>query len=214
MTLSSLILKELSEGQSEHELAKSIGIPKDALNSILAGSPPDNTEVWKKLATYFRMDMDFLRFGELRPKDCHCEFLSGTPTTAVESFRKVPLISWQNIAGILNDSRQNNADNVEGMIETDVHGEHVFALLVKDDSMEPLFHRGETVFVNPDLPTDDEQYVIVMDQEDVSQGAELRQLRKIDHTYLLRALNPAYHDSPLTTRHKIIGRVVRLRMNL
>ncbi|MGH7233207.1 MAG: S24 family peptidase [Nitrospiraceae bacterium] len=50
------------------------------------------------------------------------------------------------------------------MVETDVHGEHVFALRVKDDSMEPLFHTGETVFVNPALPADDDQYVIVLEE--------------------------------------------------
>lgn len=38
------------------------------------------------------------------------------------------------------------------MIETDVSGPPVFALRVKDDAMQPLFHQGEIIFVSQDLP--------------------------------------------------------------
>jgi len=34
------------------------------------------------------------------------------------------------------------------MIETDVSGPRVFALRVKNDAMQPLFHQGEMIFVS------------------------------------------------------------------
>ena len=212
MTLKGLLLRELSEGHTEASLAKAIGIPQKTIDCILAGVLPEDTDVWKKSAIYFRMDMDFLRYGELKDSVSHGEFLSAKPTTEVDPFRPIPMISWKRIAQMTNNGAPAEANQIEGMIETDVHGEHIFAVRVQDDSMEPLFHPEEIVFVNPDLHVERDQYAIVIDQD--SQEATIRQIREVGEDILLHTLNPKYHDTPFMKQHRIVGRVVRLRMNL
>ncbi|MEO8048712.1 MAG: S24 family peptidase [Nitrospirota bacterium] len=100
------------------------------------------------------------------------------------------------------------------MIETDVFGPRVFALRVKNNAMEPLFHKGEVIFVNPDLPRLQGHYVIVLSRDKGIEEGILRQLKKLGDQLWLRALNPKYADCPLTKQEQIVGRVVRLRMDL
>jgi phage repressor protein C with HTH and peptisase S24 domain len=83
-------------------------------------------------------------------------------------------------------------NHIEGMIETDVHGEHIFAVRVHDDSMEPLFHPEEIVFVNPDLHSEHDQYVVAIDQD--AHEATIRQIKKTGE--VLHTLNKNYHDTP------------------
>ena len=101
--------------------------------------------------------------------------------------------------------------HAEAMLETDVTGNRTFAVTVKDDSMQPLFSEGEVIFVNPDLPSQSGHYVLV---DGDSNGALLRQLKNVGGEAVLHPLNRRYDDLPLSLRHRIWGRVVRLRKNL
>jgi phage repressor protein C with HTH and peptisase S24 domain len=100
------------------------------------------------------------------------------------------------------------------MLETDVPGVRTFAIQVKDDSMEPLFSEGEVVFVNPDLPTEPGQYVLVDSEDGRPEGALLRQLKEIDGQTTLHPLNRLHKGLPVTNEQRILGLVVRLRKNL
>jgi hypothetical protein len=61
--------------------------------------------------------------------------------------------------------------------------------------------------VNPDLPGQSGQYVLV---DGDPKGALLRQLKHVGGEAVLRR----YEDLPLSPGHRIWGRVVRLRKNL
>jgi SOS-response transcriptional repressor LexA len=100
------------------------------------------------------------------------------------------------------------------MLETDVPGKRTFAVTVKDDSMQPLFSEGDIVFVNPDLSWEPGHFVVVKAKHSKPMQAFLRQLNVIGGRAVLHALNRRYEDLPLTNRHRIWGRVVRLRKNL
>ena len=104
--------------------------------------------------------------------------------------------------------------HAEAMLETDVPGKRTFALQVKDDSMQPFFSEGEVIFVDPDRPSKPGHYVIVASEHGRPDRALLRQLREIGGRTFLHALNRRYEDLPITTRQRILGRVVRLRKNL
>jgi phage repressor protein C with HTH and peptisase S24 domain len=80
--------------------------------------------------------------------------------------------------------------------------------------MEPLFHEGEIIFINPDLRPQAGDYVVVLDQMAEANHGYLRQFKKIQERYILHPLNIQYKDTPLMSHQKIVGRVVRLRMNL
>ena len=89
MDLKNLILRELSEGLTEKELASAVRVPLRTLVSVLAGKNPKDLAVWERFARYFRMEPDFLRTGEsayarsavTRPGDAYRS----------DSIRKVPL---------------------------------------------------------------------------------------------------------------------------
>ncbi|HJU05312.1 MAG TPA: S24 family peptidase [Nitrospiraceae bacterium] len=204
MRLQGLLLRELSEGQSERRLADSIGITQDVLQEVLAGHVIRDVEIWKKFAAYFRMDLDMLRFGELHPT-AQGHLLPPDPSEEVVTYRKVPLRAWSRAA------RDTASRAVEAMIETDVAGENVFALRVPDDSMQPLFRQGEIIFVNPDARVEEDQYMVV---DTAGRDTVLRQMKKIGREYVLHALNPKYSDTTLTDDGHVIGRVTRLRLNL
>ncbi|MEO8048711.1 MAG: helix-turn-helix transcriptional regulator [Nitrospirota bacterium] len=98
MELRSLIHKELSDGLDEEELGASIGVSHEAIKHILAGGDPESVEAWRKFAAYFRMDLDFLRFGKSKLATSHSELLSPNPATGTVQYRKVPLVSWSKLA--------------------------------------------------------------------------------------------------------------------
>jgi SOS-response transcriptional repressor LexA len=209
-----MIYKELSEGLSEDELGDSIGVGPTVIKEILAGDIPTNPSIWNKFASYFRVDLDALRFGKSKSPTSHHELLSANPVTDTVGYRKIPLLSWNKIGRGLQRDGGRGDKRAQAMIETDVSGPNIFALRIKDDAMEPLFHKGEIIFVNPDLPVRHDQYVVAISREKGVEDAQLRQLKKLNNQFWLRALNSKYPDCPLTKRQKIVGRVVRLRMNL
>lgn len=214
MELKSLIHKELSEGLDEEELAASIGVSREVIKRILLGGIPKDVKTWKKFAAYFHMELDALQFGKTKLTASHSELLSPNPVTETVHYRKIPLLSWDKVGRATQRSGDPIEELEQTMIETDVAGARVFALRVKDNAMEPLFHKGEIVFVNPDLPPAQNHYVVVVTRGKDGEDARLRQLKKLENQLWLRALNPKYPDCPLTTRQRIVGRVVRLRMNL
>ena len=214
MELRSLIHKELSDGLNEEELGASIGVSHEIIKHILAGGNPESLEVWRKFAAYFRMDLDFLRFGKSKLAHSHSELLSPNPVTETVQYRKVPVLSWSKLGQLMRQSGGSIKKLAQALIETDVSGSRVFALRVKNDAMEPLFHKGEIIFVNPDLPPVQGHYVVVLSREKDAEEARLRHLEKHRNQLWLCALNPKYADCLLTKRQRIVGRVVRLRMNL
>jgi translation initiation factor IF-1 len=60
MDLKNLILRELSEGLTEKELASAVRVPLRTLVNVLAGKNPKDLAVWERFARYFRMEPDVL----------------------------------------------------------------------------------------------------------------------------------------------------------
>jgi SOS-response transcriptional repressor LexA len=211
--LQSLIQYQLSEGRTEQELAEDIGVSKFTIHGVLKGKAQKNPEILNKFARYFRKDVDLLHPGgtDLSPSQRTDKDPNGHP----KSYRKVPVLSWKQIRQVLE-----HPDLIpflvsrEGRVETDLSGTHIFALQVEDDSMEPLFHPGEIFFVNMDLRPQDTHYVVVLNQTTKTAPACLRQLQMVGGKYVLHPLNNKYQEAPLTNKQKIVGRVVRLRMDL
>ena len=214
ISLGSLIRYQLiSEGLTEHDLAEDIGVPTFTIHGILKGRGPKSPDVLKKLARYFHMDVDLLRSGKLDLANTQKKN-EETPGRH-EPYRKVPILSWAEMSQVVaqQDSRSFLASRQQ-MIETELSGARVFALHVNDVSMEPLLHEGEIVFVNPDLEPQPGHYVVVWDHTGEADSGCLRQLKKIQKRSVLHPLNTQFKDTPLTSHQKIVGRVVRLRMNL
>jgi SOS-response transcriptional repressor LexA len=206
MAVERLILKELSEGQTEAQVAEAIGIPVETLQSILKGQLPDDDATWDKRKIYFKMSEDTLRFGELLQSPSVSPFLPPHPDHEVVSPRQVPLLSWSQLL------EGKGPDGSEEMVETDVAGDHVFAVRVPDDSMEPLFYRDKVVFVQPGIQWEGEQYVLVKRADPAE--VLVRQIKVLGKQTVLHALSPNYADAPFTERDTILGKVARVRVDL
>lgn len=104
--------------------------------------------------------------------------------------------------------------HTEATLETDVTGSRTFAVHVRDDSMQPLFTEGEIIFINPDIESEPEDYVIADSRDGSPESILLRQIKRIGSQCMLHPLNRKYEDLPLATREQVLGKVVRLRKNL
>lgn len=78
-----------------------------------------------------------------------------------------------------------------------------FALQVLGDSMEPEFHSGEVIIVEPVAALTGGLYVVVEDED----GYLLRRLDKVEGRWLLIPLNDRYERVPCSLA-RVRGRVV------
>jgi len=215
MNLKGLAHRELGEGMTEKELASLIQVPLRTLSKILADKDPQDPAIWEKFARYFRMDVDVLRTGEPVHLGTAHGLPGGTHYSAAGAIRKIPLLNWHQLSQLVASKLSPDVIGTEAMIEaTDVPGERTIALKVQDDSMEPLFSKGEIIFVNPESEWMPGDYVIARGQDGPSGGTTFRQVKSIGAQCMLHPLNRKYGDLPLTKQEEVWGKVVRLRKNL
>lgn len=214
MNLKGLVHRELGEGVSEQELASAVGVSMLTIGNILQDKLPQDPTIWEAFGKYFRIDADVLRAGGSPLPEGVFELTDTKERGPVGSMRTVPLLNCHQLDQMVTSNEPPRVVNAEAMLETDVRGRRTFATMVKDDSMEPLFSEGEIVFVNPELSSESGHYVMVENTDSNPTGALLRQLNVIGGQAVLYALNRRYEAVPLTKRHRILGRVVRLRKNL
>ena len=203
MDLQTLVRREIGEGMTEEQIASTAGISLRALKNVLTGKHPQSRAIWEKFARYFRMDLEFLRSGEL------------TARSTAGRIRKIPLLNWPQMDGL--KTRDDLPDVIDGeaIVEaTDVAGQRTFALKVRDDSMEPLFREEEMIFVNPDLRWSQGDYVIAVRHGMSIPATLLRQVHALGNQYMLHPLNWRYEDEWLAEGDVVVGKIVRLRKNL
>lgn len=161
------------------------------------------------------MSADFLRTGGSAYAGTRVELPLSVTRSAAGHIRKIPLLNWNQTGQVTTRRDLPGIIRAEAMVEaTDVSGTRTFALKVQDDSMEPMFSKGEIIFVNPDLKWKAGDYVITNCQDRGHESALLRQVKAIGDQFMLHPLNRKYEDLPLTKHNEVAGKVVRLRKNL
>jgi SOS-response transcriptional repressor LexA len=215
MNLKSLVQRELAEGMTELQVASAVRVPLRTLTAILAGKDPENRAIWEQFARYFRMDVDFLRTGESTYAKTREVLSHHTSHSAAGHVRTIPLFNWYRIEQLAKQEDLLDEIHAEAMVETtDVSGTRTFALKVQDDSMEPLFSKGEMIFVNPDREWKAGSFVVATRHDNSMTSTLLRQINESGNRYLLHPLNRKYADLALTEPDFVWGKVVRLRKNL
>lgn len=121
---------------------------------------------------------------------------------------EVPMISWV-AAGdwcqVYDDFEPGDAD--ETMPCPVSHGPRTYCLTVRGISMEPEFHEGEVIFVDPDRQPENGDFVVVR-LEDKSE-ATFKRLRIEGRDMWLEAVNPAWPEKLIKlTENAIICGVV------
>ena len=213
MNLKSLVHWELSQGMTEEQLASAIGVPLRTLTNILAKKEPHTRAIWEKFGRYFRMQVDFLRTGESSYAKTRRELSNRCSPAGL--IRHIPLLNWHRMGELANKSDLPDPIHAEDMVEaTDISGARTFALKVQDDSMEPLFSKGEMIFVNPDMGWNPGDFVVATRRDNSIASTLLRQIKVIGNQCILHPVNWKYEDLPLTKHDIVWGKVVRLRKNL
>lgn len=114
---------------------------------------------------------------------------------------KIPVISWikaGNFCECIDNYTPGEADEWVGT--TTKPKAHTFALIVKGDSMEPLFPEGIRIIIEPSLEAIHKDYVIAKNGDE----ATFKQLIKDGNDYYLKPVNTRYPIKPLGESH-IIG---------
>ena len=213
MSLKDLVHRELSEGLTEEELASAVGVSVQTIAEIQVNELPQDSTIWTQFSLYFRMDVDTLRSGGLPHAEGLFDLTESAHPSPLGQMRKVPLLKWNQIDQMVTREEPPRLIHAETLLETDVPGKRTFAVQMRDNSMQPLISNGEIIFVNPDLPSEPGHYVVVESEDGRPEGTLVRQLKDIGGQAMLHPLNRQYTDLP-ATKHRIWGRVVRLRKNL
>ena len=214
MDLQGLIQREICEGLTEEELASAIGVPAEVIAKTLVGEFPDCQATWEQFAVYFRIHVDYLRFGGPLGAEGLFELSEQSNRSLLGQMRTVPLLRWDQIVQVVTLEEPPRLIHAKMLLETGVPGKRTFALQVRDNSMQPLFNRGEVIFVDPDVPSLYGDYVVVESEDGRPERALLRQLENIGGQVILHPLHKAYTNLPLTKQQRILGRVMQVRKNL
>ncbi len=195
--------KRLKKDLSYRELANLIGVSHGTIRNIEEGKTNPSLDVLYKICRGLLIDMEeLLRETGYLPQNI-------VPMKRVGRVKKIPVISWV-MAGKWHEVCDSFSENdVDDWIETDLKGENLFALRVKGDSMEPEFHDGEIIIVNPNLEARPGDFIVIRNEDNGE--ATFKQLKKYGDVWVLHPLNPKYPDIILKKefRYRIVGKVVK-----
>ena len=190
--------KRASRDLSLREASKRSGVSHTHIRDIEDGrSIPSFTMVMRFLKAY-TVDMeDFLRETGYLPAHVVPEHTN--------DIKNVPVISWTQAGNWQEICDTSQEDDYEEYVKTDTKG--TFALRVRGDSMEPEFHDGDIIIINPYLKQEHNDYIVVCNEEG---EATFKQLKKYGKIRVLHPLNPKYDDIELSKdiEYRIVGVVL------
>lgn len=162
-----------------------LNVAQPTIRRLLTGeSATSNETLINNLATFFELSVADLRYIDFTGKGVPL-----TPTTTssqITQKAQVPLISWKAVSNWT--GLQDLDEEPEIWIPTlKKSGEGMFALKVRDDSMEPRFQAGDIVFVDTQAANDNGKIVIALK---ANKEAIMKQLISIDGEPFLKTINP------------------------
>ena len=130
-------------------------------------------------------------------------------TQALGHAHRIPVAGWVQAGKFAStDGVEVAGGGAEDFIYSDIKGHNLFAVRVENDSMEPIFHAGDILIVNPNLKPASGDYVIAkLPREN---HATFKKWMEKEGIVILRPLNPDYEDLVLKPEDEfeIIGKVV------
>ncbi|NOG86068.1 MAG: helix-turn-helix domain-containing protein [Planctomycetes bacterium] len=178
--------KRGSRGLSLREASRLSGVSHTHIRDIEDGrSIPSFAMVMRFLKAYTVDMQDFLRETGYLP--------ASIEPAHMDEVKSVPVISWTQAGNWQEICDTSQEDDYEEYVKTDTKG--TFALRVRGDSMEPEFHDGDIIVINPFLKQEHNDYIVVCNEEG---EATFKQLKKYGKTRVLHPLNPKYDDIELS----------------
>jgi SOS-response transcriptional repressor LexA len=188
-------------GVSANELARRSGIPQSTISRILNGTT-ENPETGTVLPLvdalnvptrdFFNPNVTVSALTFARQRDGSYQLEQNVEPLQGQR-RTVPLISWVKAGSwseIVDAFQPGDADQwVPAPMNA---SERTFALRVLGVSMEPEFHEGDVIIVDPDAAAEHRKFVVV--RLDHREEATFKQLIVEDGRRYLKALNPAWPE--------------------
>jgi SOS-response transcriptional repressor LexA len=184
----------LALGLTQLEVAERLGVSHQAVQKWESGISSPKGARLKDVATELDVSLEYLLYGTIT----HISKVQPEANTeaAPELRSRVPLISWVQ-AGAWAEVMDNFApgDAEDWYRSTKNTSPHTFALRVRGVSMEPKFHDGDIIFVDPEVHADHNRFVVVRLEGEAE--ATFKQLVVEGNQRFLRALNPDWPGEKL-----------------
>jgi len=205
------------------KIAEQVGISSVYISQVLRGKriPKDNIlvklsealgldpAVVLKIAHYEKAPESARQFLEPSSRSRAEQKFDNVEPYPLGAGRRIPVLGWVQ-AGKFAPSATGDLspESPDDYIYSDILGKNLFALKVENDSMEPLFHEGDIIIVNPNIKPKSGDYVIAR----LNREGEVTFKKLIikDERVVLRPLNTQYDDIILKEDQdfEIIGKVV------
>lgn len=178
-------------------------IKQSTLWRILNGDNSPSTKTLEALSEVLGVSVGYLMGFNVIPDQ----------EKVVTDFKKVPLLDWVQAGAFTLESYTGApVDLDEWYVCPTRISEKGFCLRVRGESMEPKFHEGDIVFVDPNIEPIPGKIVIV--QDETFSGAVTSTMKKLvmdGNEAFLKALNPDWPGKkfiPLTKSMRIVGVVI------
>ena len=216
-------------GWNYEELARKVGVSAVYVSKIVQGKVVPSDEVIAKLSSALELDLRrlvllahyekapaavkpiFERLSAHQPGEFLGEVRSfdNVEVEPLGHGRPVPVVGLVQAGSFMpSDDGGFPAGSADAYVYTDQKGRNLFAVRVVNDSMEPDFHEGDVLIVNPNLEARNGDFVIakLVEENEVTFKKLIRHGRLV----ILRPLNSRYQDIvlPDSRRVTLVGKVV------
>lgn len=188
-------------------------ISQAAISKIMTGkSQTMKVDTAIRLANCLNVDFNWLSngVGEMT-KEPITSNIDGNSETNLPARRRIPIVSWVHACSAdFADFADEYVDDDECIVQ------EVFGLRVKGDSMEPLFHDGDLIIIDPTAEPRPGDFVIarlIDEGQTTFKKLRIKGMNKEGQAVMeLIPLNPDYetYNSEIT-RFQIIGKVIEHR---
>ena len=183
------------------KLSEMIGIAQQSLQKIENGTTKNPRNI-QALANALECPPEFLQFGIGDRKDINSNVSPGPTIKAT-----APLISWVQ-AGAWSEISEIKAYDAERYMCPVNCSDLTFVLKVQGVSMEPKFHEGDLIFVDPEAECIHGSYVVARLDDD--NQATFKQLIIEGGHKFLKAANPNWPEQliPINGNCTLVGKVI------
>ncbi|MFM2484433.1 LexA family protein [Celerinatantimonas yamalensis] len=193
-------------GLTQQQLAKAVGVSHVTISQWERGDTTPKGSNLYQLAKVLNCSAEWLLYG-LGEMPSNTVNLLANVTDGPIIKGSYPLISWQQ-AGNWTQVHESYSDQATQYSCPVNCSEQTFVLKVQGVSMEPIFHDGDLVFVDPNLKYKHGSYVIV--RLDGHHEATFRQLIVEGGHHYLKPINPNWPEPiiSLTGHSHVVGVVI------
>lgn len=181
-----LRLLRKGSGDTQNDIAKLLGVTREAVSQWERGENTPTIETLKVLAQRYQVSLDYIVEGKGKP----CQSVE---IPVVGTIRKLPILSAENII-----------DKVEVPTNMVKDGNY-FQLIVHEDSMTGIgIDKGRRVIVREQEELEDGQVGLI----EVGGCIMIRKVYRTNSGYVLVPSNPNYADQKVSSSEiKVLGRV-------